>query len=130
MLSQLAEVIEEENLDRAPSRKPGAWVRVLTDAKPATGAECVVRVNANGDHWVGRLLSRDADPCIEIELLGARAGTPSLLFERRAVTVSTLPAHRWGERQIVAARQRQGLPAAVRAPGRSRWRRDVERDGA
>jgi len=109
----LARTIDEEPRD-AP-REPDAWVKVKSDLpRPATGSDCVVCEIATGEHRVGKLASHLCDDFVEVVLLGASDETR--WFERDAVKVSTLPAHRWSERKAIGDRQRRGEPAMVRAP--------------
>jgi hypothetical protein len=109
----LARAIEES--DGSKPRRPEEWVKVHGDLpRPGTGSDCVVCEIATGDHWVGKLVSHACDDFIEVELLGASNETR--WFERDAVKLSTLPAHRWCERKPIGDRQRRGEPATTRPP--------------
>jgi hypothetical protein len=121
-MSSLAEAIEFETAEPVIARAPSLWVRVSTEAPAVRGFGCIVRVDATGEHYIGRLLSYPFDPQVEVELLGR---PEPAFFDRDSVTVSILPAHSWRERQAVVERQRRGEPATVR-PVRAKRRRRLD----
>lgn len=100
--------------DAAPPPEPrptGQWVRgaLRAELDELQGGMSVLVELAGGETWVG-----DVRDVSETTLVLVPWGGDEMVIKLNSITACRIvPEHTWGERQVVAERQRRGEPAFV-----------------